>query len=445
MKAVSFFSNCGAGDTGYAAAGFDFTVIAEIVTRRLAIASLNHPSSTAVPGDLRKTWPVAVDAFREAHGHESPVLLSGCPPCQGMSSARGARGREADADAGSRDQRNLLVLPIARAAAELKPTFVVVENVPAFLRRKVRDPAGNEPLSAARLLCRRLQEDYRVYALLANLCDYGVPQNRTRAFLTFVRRGTAALEVLERAGRAPFPEPTHGAPGLPEVITIDEAFRKLALPPLDARSADSAESDREAMHRVPVLCGRLYNMVAAIPPGSGASAWTADTCRECGFVNSRKDSAVCSRCEEPLLRPVVRGLDGSWRLVRGFRTSSYRRMSPKRPAATITTASGNIGSDRTLHPWQNRVLSPAECAYLQTFPPDFRWGDALDAWGHTPVRKMIGEAVPPLFTSLHGRVLAALHEGRVPPLAIDAVDPRCMKARARMGERSPEDNRLQNL
>ena len=43
---------------------------------------------------------------------------------------------ENDPDAGSRDGRNLLVLPIAEVAKELQPTFVVVENVPAFLRRK---------------------------------------------------------------------------------------------------------------------------------------------------------------------------------------------------------------------------------------------------------------------------------------------------------------------
>ena len=45
---------------------------------------------------------------------------------------------------------------------------------------------------------------------------------------------------------------------------------------------------------------------------------------------------------------------------------------------------------------------------------------------------MIGEAVPPLFTELHGRVLAAIHEGRDSPLAIDSDDPRCSKARSRL-------------
>ena len=70
MKAVSLFSNCGAGNVGYAAAGFKFAVIAEIIKRRLVVASVNHPDAAAVHGDLRKTWPVAVDAFIETHGLE---------------------------------------------------------------------------------------------------------------------------------------------------------------------------------------------------------------------------------------------------------------------------------------------------------------------------------------------------------------------------------------
>ena len=153
------FSNCGAGDVGFAAAGFQFHVISELVEKRLEVAILNHPNADPIPGDLRKTWPFVVDSFREAHGSEAPVLLSGCPPCQGMSSVRGNRGKENDPDASSRDGRNLLVLPIAEVARELRPMFVVVENVPAFLRRKVWDPDSVIPLSAAKILCNRLNSD----------------------------------------------------------------------------------------------------------------------------------------------------------------------------------------------------------------------------------------------------------------------------------------------
>lgn len=133
-------------------------------------------------------------------------------------------------------------------------------------------------------------------------------------------------------------------------------------------------------------------------------------------------------------RPVTRGADGETRLVVGFRTS-YRRMEPDRPAATVTTASGHVGSDRTIHPWENRVLSPLECALLQTFPRSFRWGDSLQQWGHTNVRAMIGEAVPPMFTKKHGRVLAHLLRG-VPPRAALPLDDSRVRSAERFLERS---------
>ena len=104
-------------------------------------------------------------------------------------------------------------------------------------------------------------------------------------------------------------------------------------------------------------------------------------------------------------------------------------MAPDLPAATITTASGHIGSSRTIHPFENRLLSPLECAWLQTFPRGFRWGRALDDWGHTFVRDLIGEAVPPRFTELHGRILVQLLSGVQPATALKADNRRCMRGR----------------
>ena len=196
--AVSLFTNCGAGDVGFSAAGFRFRVMAELVESRLDIALRNHLDAIGVPGDLRKTWRKVVDQWRLLHGAATPALVAACPPCQGMSTARSDRGAEDDPDAGSRDDRNLLVLPISHITKALEPTFVVVENVTAFLRRKVRDPESGEGISAAHLLVRLLTDEYDIYPYLTDLADFGVPQRRKRAFLTFVRRASSAAEVLYR-------------------------------------------------------------------------------------------------------------------------------------------------------------------------------------------------------------------------------------------------------
>lgn len=423
LRAVSLFSNCGAGDIGYAKAGFAFEVMAELDERRLSVALLNHADAHGVPGDLRETLPAVVAAYRDRVGDQPPALLAACPPCQGMSSARSGRGHEADADAGSRDARNLLVQVVAGAVAELAPRAIVVENVQAFLTRKVRHPATGEPVSGARYLMDTLDADYVVYPLIADLADFGVPQSRRRSFLTFIRRTEPGLAILERRSLAPYPYAAGASGG---AVALKDALVSFGLPPLDAARPETAASD-VPMHAVPVWPAERYGMVDAIAPYSGASAWENDACTHCGQRTTDRGRVHCSSCGCLLPRPVTRGSDGEHRLVTGFHTS-YRRMAPDEPAATITTASGHVGSDRTIHPWENRVLSPLECALLQTFPPTFQWGNSLERWGHTNVRAMIGEAVPPLFTQKHGRVLSQILRQIPPRLALSVNDRRIAAA-----------------
>lgn len=429
---VSLFSNCGAGDIGYRAAGFRFDVMAELDPRRLEVCLLNHPFAIGVPNDLRETWPDVVTRYRQRVGNTAPGLLAACPPCQRWSSARGKRGQGVDGLAGSREK--LLVTVIAEVVKALRPRITVVENVPAFLTGKVRNPETRRAVCAARLLIDTLGSDYRVFPILVNLCDYGVPQVRSRAFLTFIRSDVPALADLEQRQLSPYPQPTHATDFEGQPITLAEALTDLQLPRLDASSDNTAMSpDGNQMHCVPVWDDGRYAMVAAIPPNGGGSAWENDKCCSCGLISSMETNALCSSCGAVMLRPVIKAKNGRYRLIRGFKTSSYSRMKPNEPAPVITTASGHLGSHHTIHPSENRLLSPHECARLQTFPDDFDWGDALEKWGHTNVRAMIGEAVPPLFTQQHGRVLQSLLSGKMPRRLLAQTDRRCKSARKKLG------------
>ena len=429
LRAISLFTNCGAGDLGYRRAGFRFDVLAELTQHRLEVAKLNHPGAIGIAGDLRKTLPDVIEAWRSAAGPDArPSLLAACPPCQGMSSARGDRGRQLDAAAGSRDPRNLLIQVVVQAAMTLKPRVIVVENVPAFLTRRVHHPQTGAPVSAAVLLVDQLSE-YFAYPMVTDLADHGVPQTRKRCFLTLVHRSEAAIAVLDSKGMVPFPRPTHAnAP-----ITLASALNEMALPELDASTSNLSADPERPLHCVPVWDQRRYDMVAGIRSGSGGSAWANAVCTACGKSTPDADAMRCFACGAVLPRPLVREADGSIRFITGFRRSSYARMCPGRPAATITTASGRIGSDRTIHPWQTRVLSPLECQLLQTFPEGFKWGDTLARFGHTHIRAMIGEAVPPHFTAQHGRVLAALLTGRRPYRFMSSTDSRVEKAKRMLG------------
>lgn len=428
-RAVSLFSNCGAGDLGYAKAGFKFDVMAELDSRRLEVCLLNHPGADDVPGDLRETWRQVVRKYRAKAGKQRPALLAACPPCQGLSTARSGRGKEEDADAGSRDKRNLLVTVVSRVAKALKPDIVVLENVQAFLTRKIRHPRTRRSISAAKLLIDDLDRDYVSFPVLLDLCDFGVPQTRKRTFLTFVRRNLPALKRLVKGGMTPYPFPTHAKEHGGKPVTLRKALQQFALPSLDAKSPVTASSDvGGGLHSVPVWQDRRYPMVAAIPRYTGKSAWDNTACEVCGDVNVGPEATVCPRCRLPLLRPVVPNRKGGYRFIKGFRSSSYGRMKSNRPAATVTTASGHIGSDHTIHPFQNRLLSTLECALLQTFPKNFKWGEALTKWGHTNIRDMIGEAVPPMFTEQHGRIVAALLSNHVKRRLLPAKDFRVKRA-----------------
>lgn len=435
-RAISLFSNCGAGDVGYREAGFRFDVMAEKDERRLDVCILNHPGAQKVPGDLRDTWRTVVTKYRQRAGSRRPALLAACPPCQGMSSAKYDRGRGSDPDAGSKDERNLLVQVIVNVATALHPAIIVVENVQEFFTRQIRHPFTEEGISAARYLIEELQDRYQPFPILTNLCDYGVPQNRKRAFLTFARRDLPGLRRFLVEGRAPFPRPTHCKEyGGPSPISLAEALRGFNLPVLDATSRETARStEGGGLHQVPVWSEQRYQMVAAIPPDTGRSAWENNRCGTCGDVEVGESDALCPNCGSPLLRPVIKDKDsGVFRLITGFKSSSYRRMLPNRPAPTVTTASGHVGSNITIHPAANRLLSVYECALLQTFPTDFKWGTALKDYGTTPVREMIGEAVPPLFTKLHGSVLMDLlgnKQGQV--VSIASSDKRCASARTKL-------------
>ena len=422
LRAVSLFSNCGAGDLGYRRAGFRFEILAELEPHRLDVALRNHPGAQGVRGDLRQTLAQVLAVWRERRGDEQPALLAACPPCQGLSTARGGLGAGSDPIAGSRDPRNLLVEVISQAASELRPRAIVVENVPAFLSRKVVHPDLGTPVSAALLLIDRLADDYTVWPILVDLADFAVPQTRRRIFLTLLRRGEVAIERLQANGLVPYPRPIAEC----ERASLGLALEEMCLPPLDAASPEGAADSSRPLHRVPVWSSRQYAMVAAIPADSGGSAWQNLQCPSCHASGTTEDTN-CPRCGARLLRPIVD--DGSGlRLVAGFRRSSYSRMDPRKPAATITTASGRVGSDNTLHPTQNRVLSVLECQLLQTIPESFDWGDDLHTKGHTPIRAMIGEAVPPAFTHDHGRILASLAEGRRPYRAMRADDSRVQRA-----------------
>lgn len=426
-NAVSVYSGAGFSDMGYSLAGFAFRVQAEIDPKRATLCAANFRLAASVVGDLRSTWRKVIAEY-EKKRDTPPALLVATPPCQGMSSSNPGRGKVGDPDSGSRDARNLLILPVARVAEALEPRMVVIENVPQLLLRTVRLRKNGRPCNVVEAFLDRVP-GYRSFAGVVQMADYGIPQVRRRSVLVLIRQGDPALAVLDRQSALPWPQPTHAAASgncLPPWVTLDEWLRVMNYRPLDAKNPAAAVDPSDPLHRVPHYSDHRYSWVADIPRRSGANAYENPNCHTCGRRGVPAGRARCDRCGQPMLnRPHVRSKNGRARLVKGF-VSSYRRMRPDRPAPTITTASSHLGSDYTIHPWENRVLSVRECADLQTVPRTFNWSWALDAGFNYMLRQVIGEAIPPWFTYLHGMVLRDLLAGRPPriPLAKRSVDKR---------------------
>ena len=426
--AAGLFCNCGASDLGYAKAGFRFRVLAEIEPLRLAVALANHRQAEGVLGDLRKTWKDAVRAWRKKCGDARPALVTACPPCQGMSTLRSRRGRETDPSSdGSSDGRNVLPMAAGELILELEPEMAVIENVPGFFRRRIRNPSGAGAKSPAELFMELVSAEYETYRLTTDMADHGVPQTRKRVLLTCIRRDGPAAGRL--GNRIPWPRAERGEGTGKTHMTLGEALKRHA-----ERAEKNGRTDPEGLlERTPEWPERLRKRVAAIPHGSGGSAYENDRCPRCGRIEEDRRAASCRKCGAELPRPVTgKGRDA--RLVHGYRRGAYQRQRPDAPAAPVTTASGKLGSTLTLHPEEDRVLTASECAMLQTFPGDFDWSPALQPPRLTAIRAMIGEALPPRFSEAHGRVLRMLLDPGAPEVpTMDPEDRRYSRSCAESG------------
>lgn len=389
---ASLFSGAGIGDYGLVLAGGKCLAACEIDPQRAAV----HKANIGAPiwGNLRTDKAEIIKCLR----HSDLDVLIATPPCQSFSTANSRRGLREDPEHAGRDERNSLFFEAIEVARKVKPKIILFENVPNFLKRKIQSTDTKIVGRVEEFLAAGLGQ-YRSYASVMCFSELNVPQRRRRSIAVFVRsdiEAEAAQSIMN----------VKGWPGalteLPKSI-IDAIGH---LPHLDSGSAATIASTEDALHQVPLLEPRHYRWVSDIPAGSGKSSWE-NACPHCGDVSTPIFQVICYACgTEMINRPHVQQLDGTIRPIKGFKTS-YTRMGANQIAPTMTTASGHFSSDIKLHPTQNRVLSPRECAVLQAIPTSFKWPREQQFRKAYLVREMIGEAVPPLVTYRFGRAVVA--------------------------------------
>ena len=165
MKVLELFGGIGACSKALERLKIDYEIVDFVEIDKYAVASFNAMHGTNfLPQDI-KTWNKKIDVDLIMHGS----------PCQDFSLA----GLNAGGDKGS-GTRSSLMFETLRIVDELKPKYVIWENVKNLLSKKHRHnfEAYIEHMSGG---------GYTSYYKILNAKDYGIPQHRERIFTISIR------------------------------------------------------------------------------------------------------------------------------------------------------------------------------------------------------------------------------------------------------------------
>lgn len=339
LTGISLFASAGIGETYFKDIGIDIKVANELLEKRANLYRAINPETTVICGDITKD-----DVFSEIISScpkEIDFLLAS-PPCQGMSVA----GKNRNQKTMEVDERNYLITYVVKAIKTTNPTYVLVENVPALLKLKLKYAEAYR--TVLEILQYEFGNEYEIDSMVVDASDYGVPQTRLRAIIKMNRNGTVWQW-----------------PSKKEKITVREAIGH--LPTLEAGETSDIKWHFARNHSKDNILWMKHT-----PTGKSA------------FSN-------------PVYYPQKK--DGT--RVKGYE-SSYRRIRWDSPAPTITIRNDCIASQRNVHPGRllpdgtysdARVLTPLELMLLNSLPADWNIPD------DTPellIRQCIGESIPPL-------------------------------------------------
>ena len=292
------------------------------------------------------------------------------PPCQGMSTA----GKQDKSDA-----RNQLISYAINIIKEIKPKYVMLENVPQQLKTKIK--VNEKEMLIPDYIKEELSDIYNFNKnQIINSADYGVPQSRERSIFLLARKDLGITwEAPEKDKNVKTLQDAIGH--LPELdpliydIPYEEHLK--VFPFYEKRLKKAMEISKWLMPPQ-----HVYRQVyAMIHTPSGQSA----------FLN-----------ENIKHKPTTE----KGTLVKGFK-NTYKRQSWDKPAYTVTMYNRTIGSQENVHPGRPtgiikegvmtytdpRVLTVYELMIVMSIPLD--WNIPNWATEHF-VRQVIGEGIPPL-------------------------------------------------
>ncbi|AXT50317.1 DNA cytosine methyltransferase [Aquimarina sp. BL5] len=253
--------------------------------------------------DIREIFPTELNDTNDfvLIPKKEPIdLLVAGPPCQGHSDLNNSTRRN--------DPRNNLYLSCLNAIRELKPDFVLIENVPTVIHAREK-------------VVSRTKEDleewgYEVREVKIDFVNLGLPQTRKRHVLLASRK----KDILDYIS---FNNSDYDQPKLIDFIK-DLESRELNLSTFHASTKISEENSK----RINFL---FKNGLFDLPDSERPK------CHKNGNHSYK---------------------------------SNYGRLRYDSPAQTITSGYGSMGQGRYVHPTQKRTITSNEAARIQGFPDD---------------------------------------------------------------------------
>lgn len=264
FEVVSTFAGGGGSSLGYRMAGGKVLAINEFIPEAIATYKANWPTTTILPGDIRK---LSAEDVLEAIGQEKGELdlFDGSPPCSAFSTA-GSRnkgwGKVKKYSDSAQENVEDLFFEYVRLLDGLQPRCFVAENV-SGLAKGVAKGYLNQILRALKGC------GYEVSCKILDAKFLGVPQSRARTIFVGVRK-----DIWKEAYKGNVhPKPQSS------IVTLGEALEGLSLSDTDRQETDISRFAiyRELLKLKPGEQSKKYFQLVKANPNSYSGCITATT------------------------------------------------------------------------------------------------------------------------------------------------------------------------
>lgn len=351
-----------------------------------------------------------LEIFRDQDIPEIDAIFGG-PPCQGFSRA----GRR-----NPNDPRNMLFREYLRVISEIRPKYVVLENVTGFTDTRFYGFVGvtGHQYKDGELVPDILRKEFRLIGYqtleprILNAAHYGVPQRRNRIIVMAYRNDMAAPE---------YPEATHSDE---TALTITDAISDLIRDENvrnQVRSENVEYQVSSRAGRTPDINGNTINSNGVIHNNEVSTHQQIISERFSLFregedgaglknrvmsegIDIEHFPALIAHCVEKI------GIDEQ-AVIRLFRRGNVSRenadilltkknirtrLDRNRPSATVMTI-----ADDYISPFEPRTFTVRELARMQSFDDSFEFLGKRTTGGlrrrvEVPQYSQVGNAVPPL-------------------------------------------------